>query len=275
MRIVSNTALALAAALAVVAWRPGVAAAQAPDTMTKRVARTGGAIDSGAMNALNRMGVYLRTLQAFQVKGRITSEEVLPTGEKIQFGSDVDLVAERPNKLRADVNSDREHRLFIYDGKTFTLYAPRAEYYATAPAPATINDLANRLEDKFNINLPFVDLFRWGTPEADPVEITSAADVGPSMIEGVTCQHYAFRQRGLDWQIWIQNGEFPLPRKLVLTTTTDDARPQHVSVYTWNLAPSVNAAAYAFQPPKDAKKITFAEVGVGKTAAKAVKETGR
>src|SRR5262249_30311261 len=106
----------------------------------------------------------------------------------------------------------------------------------------------------------FVDLFRWGTPQADPNAITNALDIGPSVIDGTTCQHYAYRQQGLDWQIWIQNGDFPLPRKLVITTTTDDARPQHESQYTWTLAPSFSQDAFAFVAPPDAKKITFAEV---------------
>ena len=85
-------------------------------------------------------------------------------------------------------------------------------------------------------------------------------DFGPGVVEGVTCEHYAFRQPGLDWQVWIQLGDHPLPRKLVLTTTTDDARPQHTSVLTWNLAPSYSEDAFVFDPPADAHKIVFAEV---------------
>jgi hypothetical protein len=72
--------------------------------------------------------------------------------------------------------------------------------------------------------------------------------------------HYAFRQPGLDWQVWIQRGDFPLPRKILLTTTSDDARPQHTAVYTWNLAPSFNDEAFAFVPPSDFKRISFEEV---------------
>ncbi len=40
---------------------------------------------------------------------------------------------------------------------------------------------------------------------------------------------------------------------------SDEARPQHTAVYTWNLAPSFNDAAFTFDPPKDAQKIVFAE----------------
>ena len=79
--------------------------------------------------------------------------------------------------------------------------------------------------------------------------ITAAMDVGPSDVGGTTCEHYAFRQEEIDWQIWIQMGDHPLPRKLVITTKTDEARPQHTAVYTWNLAPSYNDPAFEFDPP--------------------------
>ncbi len=84
--------------------------------------------------------------------------------------------------------------------------------------------------------------------------------VGPSEIGGVTCGHYAFRQEGLDWQVWIQMGDFPLPRKQVLTTTTDEARPQYAATFTWNLAPSFNEAAFEFVPPKGAGRVVLTEV---------------
>jgi hypothetical protein len=165
----------------------------------------------------------------------------------------------KPDRLRLTTSSDRKERLFLYDGKNFTLFAPRKNFYSTVPAPPTIRELADRLDTQYGIEMPFVDLFRWGTPQSNAKDITAAADIGPSVIDGVTCEQYAFRQPGLDWQVWIQEGDFPLPRKLVLTTTTDDARPQYEAVYTWNLAPSVDADAFAFVPPKDAKQIPIVD----------------
>ena len=87
-----------------------------------------------------------------------------------------------------------------------------------------------------------------------------AKDLGPSAVDGTSCEHYAFRQDDVDYQIWIQKGEFPLPRKVVITTTTDAARPQYSATYTWNLAPSFNDAAFTFVAPADAKKIVLAAV---------------
>lgn len=217
-------------------------------------------IDPGAMAALDKMGGYLRTLKAFQVIAVTTTEDVLDSGQKIQTDGVVDLLAVRPSQLRVEVKSDDRHRLFLYDGKKFTIWAELVNYYATVPAPPTIGELANQLDEKFDIELPLVDLFKWGTPQSSAEkEITNAVDVGPSSVDGTTCEQYAFRQEGLDWQIWIQEGDYPLPRKLILTTLADEARPQYSEVLTWNLAPSFNDAAFTFDPPKEAQKIVIAE----------------
>ena len=94
---------------------------------------------------------------------------------------------------------------------------------------------------------------------------TAAADLGPASVTGVTCQQYAFRQADIDWQIWIQKGEHPLPRRLVITTKTDEARPQHTAEYTWNLAPSFNDAAFTFDPPEGAGKVVLAKAAAAAT----------
>lgn len=217
------------------------------------------AVDPGAIAALTKMGDYLRSLNAFQVQATVTTEDVLDDGQKVQTANTGNLVAVRPNRLRLEVNDPNRPRYFYYDGKQFTLWAPRPKYYATVAAPATIGELADQLDEKYDIDLPFVDLFRWGTSESNVSAITRAMDVGPSVVDGITCEQYAFRQDGVDWQLWIQQGEFPLPKKMVITTLTDDARPQHTSLYTWNLAPSFNDQTFAFTPPAGAHKITIAQ----------------
>jgi hypothetical protein len=240
--------------MAVVSMVPGTSARAQNGNGTPPV------IDTAATHALTRMGAYLRSLKAFQITADVTTEEVLEDGQKVTLTNKVNLVAEKPNRLRVELTSDRKQRVLLFDGSNFTLYAPRQKFYAVVAAPSTINALATVLEEKYDLDLPLVDLFRWGTAELDMKDIRSAKDIGPSVVDGITCQHYAFRQDGLDWQVWVQRGEYPLPRKLVLTTLTDDARPQHTSEYTWNLAPSYNKESFAFVPAPNDKKIPIAEV---------------
>jgi hypothetical protein len=225
-------------------------------------------LDSGAMAALQSMGAYLRTLKAFQVEAVTTNEDVLEDGQKTQYAGTVNILARMPGSLRAEVSNERHERMYLYDGKSFTLFAKRLNYYATVPAPATIGQLATRLDEDYGFSVPLSDLFRWGTPGSSTESITGATDLGPSAVLGTTCQHYAFRQDDIDWQIWIQKGDNPLPRKLVITTKTDEARPQSTAVYVWNLAPSFNDAAFTFDPPAGAGKVVLAEIKAATAATK-------
>jgi len=245
MRRLSRTLAALAVAGAAV---PALAQ-QAP------------AVEPGAMAALQGMGAYLRTLKSFQVDVATTDEDVLDDGQKIQYSGTTSILARMPNGLRAEVANDRRERMYLYDGKSFTLFAKRLNFYAIVPAPPTVGQLADTLDEKYDVSVPIVDLFRWGTPGLSTDDIKGAMDVGPSVVRGVTCQQYAFRQDDIDWQIWIQKGEYALPRRLVITTKTDEARPQHTAEYTWNLAPSFNDAAFVFDPPEGAGKVVLAKAG--------------
>jgi len=218
--------------------------------------------DIDAIKAVETMGAYLRSLRAFQIRSVTSFDEVLEDGQKVEFDGLVDMIVERPNRLRAEVTNDKQQRFYFDDGKSFSVWARRVNYYATIPAPSTLRELADMLEEKYGLELPVADLFYWGDRRSTD-DIVGAIDVGPSQVDGVTCEHYAFRQEGLDWQVWLQQGNYPLPRKLVLTTTTDPAKPQFTTVLTWNLAPSYNDAAFTFVPPKDAKRITLAQTQAG------------
>ena len=63
-------------------------------------------LDSSALNALERMGAYLRTLKAFQLKADVVTEDVRTDGQKVQTIRNVDLVAKRPS-LRSEVDLHR------------------------------------------------------------------------------------------------------------------------------------------------------------------------
>ena len=245
-RYLTHTLLALAI--------PALAASAEPQ-------QSSAAINPAAIKALNDMASYLRNLKAFQVESATTTDEVLGDGQLIQYTARINFVVQMPNKLLATASSDRNERSFIYDGKTFTMFARRAGYYATVPAPPTLRELDDALTEKYDIELPLADLFRFGSPNWNGGDIKAATDVGPSEVGGITCEHYAFRQDDVDWQVWIQKGEHPLPRKLVITTTSDAARPQHTATYTWNLAPSFNQESFTFVPPAGARKIVLATVG--------------
>jgi len=225
-----------------------------------QAAPAGNLVDAASIQALKDMGAHLQSLKRFRVSTELTGERVLADGQKLSHTATADLDVERPNKLRAVMNSARSHRELFYDGKTVTLYTPAQKYYSTVDFSDNLGKLIETLEQRYNVQLPLQDLFLWGTPAAPVDKIESAMNAGQDFIDDDLCDHYAFRQGKIDWQIWITADGKPLPRKLVITNRADEARPQSVSMIDWNLKPAFKDAVFKFTPPKGAKKIEIVSV---------------
>lgn len=212
-------------------------------------------VDPAAVQALKDMGAYLQTLKRFQVSTDLTAERVLADGQKLQHTAAAELQVVRPDKLRVTMHSSRSERELVYDGKTVTFYTPAQKYYSTVAFSEPFGELVKRLREKYDVEIPLYDMFTWGTPAATFDQIESAMNAGQDFIGDDLCDHYAFRQGLFDWQIWIIAGSKPLPRKLVITSRVDEARPQSVSLIEWNLKPTFADSVFKFTPPKGAKAI--------------------
>ncbi|SOY64072.1 DUF2092 domain-containing protein [Cupriavidus taiwanensis] len=215
------------------------------------------AVDPGSVQALRDMGRYLQTLTQFQVAVDLSGERVLTDGQKLLHTASAKLDVQRPNKLRAQMRSARSARDLMYDGKTVVLYMPEQKYYSRATFDNNLADLVERLRARFGVEIPMADLFLWGTPQAPLDSISSAMNAGQDIVDGTLCDQYAFRQGEIDWQIWIATGPRPLPRKLVITNRSDEARPQSVSWIRWNLSPRFTQSVFTFTPPAGAKAAEF------------------
>lgn len=220
-------------------------------------------VDPEAVAALDRMGAALRRLTNVSLRADVTTEEVLTTGQKLQYGGAVDIMAQRPNRLRMNLISDRKAREFYYDGETATLFSPRIGYFATFDAPPTIRELLEATAARYDLELPLVALLDWGTTPERTARLTSAFQVGTETIGGATCDHYAMREEGQDWQVWIAQGDNALPCKLVITTTDDPSMPQYVAAFTWKPAESFPADTFAFTPPENSRRIAIGIVDSG------------
>jgi hypothetical protein len=217
-------------------------------------------INAKAVERLNAMGAHLRSLKAFTVTADVTTEEVLDSGQKVENANTVEITARMPNKLRIASSSAERSRKIYYDGKTVTIYAEKLKYYGSFAAPATISETIEVAAKKYGLEIPLADLFLMGTDKFDTKSITEAIYVGPQMIGGVLCDQLAFRQPGVDWQICIERGKAPLPRKLVVTGTDGDAaQPVRRSILTWKAGSAPEAAAFTFVPPKGATRIAVKE----------------
>ena len=217
-------------------------------------------VNAKAIDRLNAMGAHLRSLKAFTVNADVTVEEVLDSGQKVENALTVEIAARMPDKLRVSTTSAERSRKIYYDGKSVTIFGQKLGYYGSFAAPATIAQTVDVAAKKYGLEVPLADLFLMGTDKFDTKSITEAIYVGPQMIGGVLCDQLAFRQPGVDWQICIDRGNAPLPRKLVVTGTGGDpAQPVRRSILSWKAGTAPEAAAFTFVPPKGATRIAVKE----------------
>jgi hypothetical protein len=210
--------------LALSAAAPGVFAQTA--AAPAAAAPTANPVDPAAVQALKDMGAYLQTLKRFQVSTEATGERVLADGQKLQRLASAKLDVVRPNRLRVTMKTAQSQRDLVYDGKAVTLYAPAQKYYSTVEFSDTIGALIDRLEAKYGVELPLEDLFRWNDGAEDRIKsLRSAYKVGTATIDGAETDHYAFREDDVDWEVWIQQGDQPFPRKLVIVVLLTGGRP--------------------------------------------------
>jgi len=204
------------------------------------------------------MSDYLGGLQKFTVRTENTIEVVLASGQKLQFNSPANASVWRPNRLRADRKGDLVSQEFFYDGKTLTLFNPKENLYATVAAPPTIDAMLDFAREKLDIVAPGADLLHNNAAERMLKVTSSGFVVGPSVVAGVKSTHLAFRGSEVDWQIWIEDGDKPLPRKFILTSKKVSGEPQFAVVMrSWDPAPKFTDQTFTFTPPKGAKKIDF------------------
>jgi hypothetical protein len=215
-------------------------------------------IDPQATKLLKASTDFLARQARFSVETRNSLEVVLTSGQKIQFDHVARQSVQRPNKLRADRAGDLVGQSFYYDGRTLTLVDPADNSYATVAAPATLEEMLDFARTTLDIVAPAGDLIYGNAFDILMTDVTQAFVVGKAVVEGVRCDHLAFRAPHVDWQIWIQEGREPLPRKMVITTRDQEAAPQFSVVVTrWNLKPTFTAQTFSFKAPRGAKQVEF------------------
>lgn len=215
-------------------------------------------ISPDAQRLLKASTDFLAKQQRFSVDTRITLEIVLKSEQKIEFNHTARQSVQRPNKLRAERTGDLVNQVFVYDGKSLTLYNPQDKVYAQVAAPDTLEGMLDFARTKLDIVAPAGDLLYKDAYDILLDGVTEGFVVGKAVIEGVRCDHLAFRAPHVDLQVWVQEGAQPLPRRFVITTRDLPNAPQFaVTVTKWNLKPDFGAQTFSFTPPAGAKRVDF------------------
>lgn len=228
---------------AAVSWMPRAHAQKAPDD---------------ALEILKAMSDYIASQKNISLTYDSDVEVVTPEVEKIQFTSSGKVLISRPDKVRATRTGGYADVEIVFDGKTLSAVGKNINAYTQFEAAGSIDQLISKLRSLDLITAPGADILGSHIYDDLMADVIVAKHVGRGVIDGVECEHLAFRDLNVDWQLWVDVGDRPIPRKYVITSKGVGAAPQYtLRIKEWKTDAPVAADAFVFMPPQGANKVAL------------------
>jgi len=220
-----------------------------------------GAAAQDAKAILKSMSDYVGSQKTIELTFDSDIEIITPQLEKLQFTNSGDALLSRPDKLRAHRVGGYTDVELYFNGQTVSIFGKSANAYAQFEVPGTVDQLIDALRSGHGIALPGADLLLSNSYEALVADVKEAKYMGRGVVDGIECEHLAFRNPDTDWQLWVEVGDRPIPRKMVITSKTMNSAPQYtLRVKTWKTGGKPSSKAFAFVPKEGLKKLNADEL---------------
>jgi hypothetical protein len=212
--------------------------------------------DDDALKILKSMSDYLAGQKTISLSYDSDIEVITSEIQKIQFASSGQVLLSRPDKLRATRTGGYADVDFVFDGKTASVLGKNMNAFIQLDAPGSVEQLVDKLRNDYSVALPGADLLAANAFEILSADVLHGDHIGRGVVGGFECEHLAFRNDDTDWQLWVQVGDTPIPRKYVITSKTEAGAPQYTFVIRdWKGDAQPAADAFAFKAPEGAKKL--------------------
>jgi hypothetical protein len=212
--------------------------------------------ENDAKTILKTMSDYVSSQKTIELAFDSDIEVITPQMEKIQFTNSGEVLLIRPDKLHAHRVGGYADVALFFDGKTVSVLGKNLNGYAQFDAPGTVDQLIEALRQGYGVALPGADLLLSNSYNVLTAGILEAKHIGRGVIDGLECDHLAFRNFDTDWQLWVEVGKTPIPRKLVITSKTLNNAPQYtLRVKSWKTGVEPARNAFTFNPAPGMEKL--------------------
>ncbi|MFO7619832.1 MAG: DUF2092 domain-containing protein [Bacteroidales bacterium] len=183
--------------------------------------------ENDAKLLLKAMSDYVSSQKTIYLTFDSDIEVITPQLEKIQFTNSGEVLLSRPDKLRAHRVGGYADVALFFDGKTVSVYGKHINGYAQFDFPGNMDHLIEALREGHGVALPGADLLWSNSYDVLMADVKEAKYIGRGVIDGMECEHLAFHNFDTDWQLWVEAGKNPIPRKMVINSKTINNAPQY------------------------------------------------
>jgi hypothetical protein len=206
---------------------------------------------------VERMSAKLGSTPAFSVTTSEIRDEIRSGGATERVALTRETTIRRPDRLYSKISGDRHNEIW-YDGVGLTLALHNEKVFGQGRAPETLDKTLDAIHERYGVRAPLADYVHSAPAKALLAETTTGGWVGRETAEGRSTDHLAFKDKGVNWEVWISADGDPLPQKAV-NEFTDDKRLRKVemSLRDWNLAPQIAADRFSPSVPPDYEGIAI------------------
>jgi hypothetical protein len=215
-----------------------------------------GLVDARADELVRQMSDLLAGATSIALEAAEIFDEVPEHSPRYQLTGLRRVGLRRPDRLVGDAAGDALNRSFWYDGTTLSAVDWEQNTWVSGTVPPTVDGALDWAFDTTGTVVPLADFIY-----ADPYSrlmgsVQRGVYLGIHEAAGFPCHHLAFEQATIDWQLWIDAGEQPLPRKLVIAYKIEDEVPQYTAIIPkWNLEAELDDDLFLFEPPEGARRV--------------------
>lgn len=218
-------------------------------------------IDPQASEFLQNMSYFLGSKEEYTFKAEVMFDQLVNSNRKIQYSAEEKVYIKKNGNLTIEYVSDLGgYKLWFEAGKTTILELP-TNLYSIVTLPATTDQALKKLKETYNFTPALSDFLFINTYRVLTANVQSGSYYGTSKVFGVRCDHLAFVQQDIDWQIWIENGKRPIPRKLVITYKNLPGAPQFIAILRdWVIDRPITNFAFKADMPKLSQGAEITEI---------------
>lgn len=218
-------------------------------------------IDPRADRALRAMCATVGGAQAMHFRVDAQVDEASGAGKRIQVSRRTDVLMRRPDSLVVQMQSGEGQWSLHFKAGKLAIWKGAAGQYAALETPPTTEKMLDYLFEEHGLSVPLADLLFSDPYQALTEDVQAGTYLGLHSVGERLCHHLLFTQAKVDWQVWIDSGPAPLPRKVVITHKNQPGQPQYsAELSDWNLAPTIAETSFDFKAPPGAKAVSIADL---------------
>ncbi len=214
--------------------------------------------DARAVEVLKQMAAYKSALDQVIIKAVTFTDARLGGGLVVSNSEEVSVSVNRPGSLHISSFDGESKKSLYFNQGQLTVYGSTKNLYAQASIPDDIDAAIEFALEDLDIEAPLLDMIYKDTSthllgsDETILYLTDKARIG-----GADCHHLAIRGPEVDVQLWVEEGDRPVVRKIMIMSKWEGGSPRFMANLQWDTNPKFEPGLFDFKAPKDAMKVEF------------------